>query len=135
MKRMLIVVSILLGFVGVALAQNMVTANQITITWDAVAPIATGDVIKYQIYTKFGVTTATPQKVGSEITAVQSTITFNVEGRYYPCVQTVRYPTGETIPLVSGFACSDVAADTNNLPFGVKYFVVPGTVKNLRRTP
>lgn len=137
MKRALVfVVLMLICSVVSVQAQTWHTANQATLGWDAVAPIATGDVIKYQVYTKFGTTTAVPQKVGAEVTALQQTISFTVEGRYYPCVQTVRYPTGETVGLVSTFACSDVAADVQGgTPFGIKYFVIPGAPRNLRNAP
>lgn len=138
MKKKLALIMVLLFVLApmVALAQTWYTANQATVAWDAVAPIATGDTIKYQVYTKIG-TAGTPAKVGAEITATQMAITFNVEGRYYVGVQTVRYPTGETVGTPSAtIAWSNIAADCAAAgPFGIVYYVAPGAVKNLRNAP
>lgn len=120
----------------VALAQTWYTANQATVAWDPVAPIAAGDVVKYQVYTKVGAT-GTPVKVGGEITATQLAITFSVEGRYYVGAETVRYPAGETVGIRSAtIAWSNVAADCAAAgPFGIVYYVSPGTPKGLRSVP
>lgn len=120
----------------VALAQTWYTANQATVAWDPVAPIATGDTVKYQVYTKVGATGA-PVKVGGEITATQLAITFSVEGRYFIGVETVRYPTGETVGIRSDrIAWSDIATDCSAAgPFGIVYYVSPGAPKGLRSVP
>jgi len=138
MKKKLALIVLVLFVLApmVALAQTWYTANQATVAWDAVAPIATGDVIKYQVYTKVG-TSGTPAKVGGEITATQLALTFTVEGRYFVGVQTIRYPTGETVGIPSATtAWSNVAADCAAAgPFGIVYYVAPGAVKNLRNVP
>lgn len=138
MKKKLALVILVLFMLApvVALAQTWYTANQATVAWDPVAPIATGDVIRYQVYTKVGAT-GTPAKVGTEITATQMAITFSVEGRYFVGVQTVRYPTGETVGTPSAtIAWSNIAADCAAAgPFGIVYYVAPGAVKNLRNAP
>jgi hypothetical protein len=110
------------------------TANQVTLTWDAVPKVAATDQAnKYQVYTKAGSPTATPQKVGSEITATQQAVTFTVEGRYYLCVGSIRYPQGETVGIPSSrLACSDIAADTQSGAFGVVYYVAPAPPGGLR---
>lgn len=137
----LIILGILIFVSTPSFSEVFYTANQITIAWDAVPPpVDTNNqplpgVIKYQVYTKAGVATAAPQKVGAEITATQATITFVAEGKYWPCVETLRYPTGETEPQRSvRLACSDVAADVQNgITFGAKYFVIPDVVKGMRK--
>ena len=50
MKK-LIVLAIML-FASVAIAQTWHTANQVTFSWDAVAPILPTDTIKYAVYVK-----------------------------------------------------------------------------------
>ena len=138
MKKKLALVFALLLLLApvVALAQTWYTANQATVAWDPVAPIATGDVIKYQVYTKVG-TSGTPAKVGGEITATQLALTFSIEGRYFVGVQTIRYPTGETVGIPSATtAWSNVAADCAAAgPFGIKFFVAPEAAAGLRNVP
>ena len=81
MKKLCILLICLLAPISVW-AQTMVTANQVTVAWDVVAPIATGDTIKYQVYTR-GDLVSTGTKVGNEITITTSLLTFNVEGKYF----------------------------------------------------
>ena len=138
MKKKLALVFALLLLLApvVALAQTWYTANQATVAWDPVAPIATGDVIKYQVYTKVG-TSGTPAKVGGEITATQLALTFSIEGRYFVGVQTIRYPTGETVGIPSATtAWSNVAADCAAAgPFGIVFYVAPPAATGLRNVP
>lgn len=136
MKRIAILIAILI-IPSLAAAQTWNTANQATLAWDAVAKVApTDQPNKYQVYTKAGSPTATPQKVGPEITATQQTVTFSAEGRYYLCVVAIRYPQGETVGIPSTrLACSDVAADTATGAFGVVYYVAPAAPGGLRMAP
>ena len=133
MKKLIIIAAILI-FAAPAMAQTWVTANQATLAWDAVAKIATTDTIKYQCYTKSPLATSTPQKVGGEITATQQPITFSVEGRYFLCVESLRYAQGETVAIKSSrMACTDVATDTQaGVATGVVYFTAPGAPGSLR---
>jgi len=136
MKKLFLAMMLVLAMVGMANAQTWYTANQETVAWDAVAPIATGDTIKYQVYTRQD-TTSAGVMVGTETTETQLTISFPAEGRYYIGVETVRYPAGETAGMRSETkAWSNVAADCATAgPFGIKYFVNPGATKNLRDVP
>lgn len=136
MKRIAILIIILL-IPSFAAAQVWNTANQATLAWDAVAKVApTDQPNKYQVWTKAGSPTATPQKVGGEITATQQTVTFSAEGRYYLCVGAIRYPQGETVGVPSTrLSCSDIAADTANGAFGVVYYVAPAAPGGLRLAP
>ncbi len=118
-------------------AQTWYPANQATLVWDAAAKVATTDQAnKYQCWTKYGSATATPVKAGTEITATQQTLTFSTEGRYFLCVQTIRYPQNETVGIPSArMACTDIAADVQGgSPFGIVYYVPPSAPGALRQT-
>ncbi|MBV6343790.1 hypothetical protein [Candidatus Magnetobacterium casense] len=136
MKKILLVLVCLFLMVGVANAQSWITANQATVGWDAVAPVATGDVIKYQVYTRVG-TSGAGSPVGGEITATQTAITFNVEGRYFVGVKAIRYPLGETvgIPSVTTSWSNDASVCAAAGPFGIVYFAAPPVVQGLRNVP
>ena len=135
MKRLLIILAILI-FAAPAMAQTWYTANQVTLAWDAVPKVlATDQTNKYQVYSRNDLVSL-GTKVGTEVTATQLIISLSVEGRYYLGVKTVRYPQGEATGIPSiGTAWSNVAADTNNNPFGVLYFVAPGFPGGLRLAP
>lgn len=136
MKKLLLALMFVCLCVTPAFAQTWYTANQVTVGWDAVAPIVSTDTVKYQVYTKVGAT-GTPSKVGGEITATQLTISFSIEGRYFIGVETVRYPQGETVGVPSAtVAWSNNAADCAAAgPFGITFYVAPGSVKGLRTVP
>ena len=135
-QAILLVCLVVFALVSGAGAQTWYPANQATVAWDAVAPIETGDVIKYQCYTRND-TTSAGTKVGGEITATQQVISFPSEGRYYVGVETVRYKTGETVGIPSATkAWSNVAADCAAAgPFGIVYLISPGPPKGLRNVP
>ena len=132
MKRLIIILAILL-LAAPAMAQSWYTANQVTLAWDAVPKVLTTDSAnKYQVYSRNDLVSL-GTKVGAEITATQLLISLTVEGRYYLGVKAIRFPAGETTGIPSiGTAWSNVAADTNNNPFGVLYFVAPGFPGGLR---
>lgn len=141
MKRLFLVLilaaAVLIGAtdklcLSVAYAQTWVTANQGTVAWDAVAPVATGDTIKYQVYTRIG-TTGDGAPVGAEITATQLAITFTVEGRYFVGVKAIRYPIGETVGIPSAATSwsNDPLVCAAAGPFGFVYFVAPVNPKGL----
>lgn len=115
--------------------QTWFTANQVTVAWDPVAKIETTDTIKYQVYLRIG-TTGDGVPYGTEITATQSTITFTTEGSWFVGVRALRYVQGEATPIPSAtISWSNEAGATNNNPFGIKYFVAPGSVTGLKRVP
>lgn len=137
MRRTMLVLGLFFAFgvcfFGFAQAQTWVTANQGTVAWDSVAPIATGDVIKYQVYTRIG-TTGSGTTVGGEITATQLAITFSIEGRYFVGVKSIRYPVGETVGIPSAETSwsNDPLVCAAAGPFGFVYFVAPTGVRGLR---
>jgi len=135
MKRLLIILVILI-FASPAMAQTWYTANQVTLAWDVEAKVlATDQANKYQVYSRNDLVSL-GSKIGAEITATQLLISLSVEGRYYLGVKSIRYPAGETVGIPSvGTAWSNVAADTNNSPFGVSYFTAPIYPGGLRLVP
>jgi heme/copper-type cytochrome/quinol oxidase subunit 2 len=117
------------------MAQTWHTANQATIAWTAVAPVAPTDVIKYQLYTRTD-TVSAGTKVGTEVTGTQSLVTFSTEGRYYIGVETIRYPVGETVGIRAAKSWSNIAADCAAAgPFGIVFFVAPPAATGLRNVP
>lgn len=116
-----------------AAAQSWRVADSAVLQWDAVAKPAPTDALRYQVWTKFGDASAAPQKAGGEITDTQATVTFATEGRYFLCVQTMRYPQGEAEAIGSTLACShDPAVTQAGAAFGIKYFAEPAAPGGLR---
>jgi hypothetical protein len=136
MKKILMIAAILILTALSTHAQTWHTANQVTVAWDAVAPTASGDTIRYQVYSRTD-TVSAGQAVGGEVTATQLLISFAQEGRYYLGVETIRYPQGETVGIRSANkAWSNVATDCGpDGPFGVVYYVAPGAPGGIRRVP
>lgn len=135
MKKLFIIISLLL-ISSIASAQTWYTANQVTLAWDPVAKVATTDQAnKYQVYSRNDLVSL-GTKVAGEITATQLLISFSVEGQYYLGVESIRYPAGATVGIPSATkAWSNVAADTNNNPFGVSYIIKPAITTGLRLNP
>ena len=136
MKRFALIFAFIFLFAGVAYAQTWHTANQMTVAWDAVPPVAAGDVIKYQVYTRIG-TSGTGSPVGGEITATQLVVTFSTEGRYFVGVKSIRYPSGETvgIPSVTTSWSNDASVCAAAGPFGIVYYAAPQAVQGLKNVP
>lgn len=132
MKRFILILAIMI-FASPAMAQTWYTANQVTLAWDAVLKVLTTDQEnKYQVYSRNDLVSL-GNKIGDEITTTQLVVSFTSEGRYYLGVEAIRYPVGETVGIKSATkAWSNVAADTNNSPFGVMYFAAPGYPGGLR---
>jgi len=135
MKKLFLILAILI-FAAPAMAQTWYTANQVTLAWDAVPKVLTTDQAnKYQVYSRNDLVSL-GSKLGAEITATQLLISLTVEGRYYLGVKSIRYPVGETVGIPSvGTAWSNVAADTNNSPFGVLFFAAPTSPGGLKLVP
>ena len=132
MKKLFLVLAILV-FAVPAMAQTWHTANQVTVEWDAVAPVQPTDTIKYQIYIRTD--TTGPGVALNEVDTTQAVVAFAEEGRYYIGVETVRYVQGEAEPLRSATKAwsNDALACGPDGPFGVKYFTLPGAAGGLRR--
>lgn len=143
MKKLLtlIVLAITLFTAPAAMGQvEWVTANQVTIGWDAANTTESGgtipatDAISYRVYTK-----RLPngeEVVVGETAELTYTITFTVEGRYIAGVKTLRVPEGETVIYESPITWSnseDPVAVPN--PFAFVYYESPSAPAGLSRTP
>jgi hypothetical protein len=139
MKRLVInlVLAIVLMVPVFALAEEWVTANQVTVAWDAVTvPDGT---VSYFVYVKntgtgnlLGTIDTVNGKALLETTNLQAAIAFTEEGKYHIGVATKRIPNGQTEELVSIVNWSNVNGESTPNPFGVSYFVIPASPINLR---
>jgi hypothetical protein len=136
--KVLLSILIFFMFSTISYAQTWIRAGDtITLYWNAVPKVQPTDAIKYQPYVKYNSPTATPQPIQGEIETTTKVIQFSNDAKCYLCVETVRYPEGETIPIKSNrLACTDVGGDTaSGSPFGVSYFVAPGVSSGMRLVP
>lgn len=109
------------------------TANQITVAWDPVtkltsgANLPTGNVVKYDVYTKVdGTTTPITKVTATQLTVATYTITFTIEGRFDVGVQAFRYDAANVLLSQSTISWSDVAANClNGQTFGGIYYESP----------
>ena len=143
MKKILLAVLITLSLVGISNAQTWTTANEATVSWDAVtklldgSTIPTTDKIAYNIFIR-NKKTGTVTSVGNTPN-LQQTIVFNTEGRYFPGVSAVRQVVGEDGVTIEETMESEIswsdnpAACLNGQTFGIRYFVHPNQPVNLRK--
>ena len=127
---------------GISLAVDWHTANQITIAWDAIVKkpdnpdswIEADDTLKYGVYIK-RFPDGVPELLGENLeTQITALITLPNEGKYVLGVSTIRYvggPDGER--LESAINWSDQNGEATPVPFGVSYFVVGDPPNNLRK--
>jgi hypothetical protein len=120
------------------------TANQATVSWDAVttlaledgttAPLPQGDEIRYKVYlanAKTDPNKTNPALITPEaITTTQYTFTLGVEGSFFVGVKSIQYSKveGTMVPVgESPIAWSSNPEDSENgKTFGVRYFLPPG---------
>jgi hypothetical protein len=114
------------------------TANQTTIAWDAVA-VDSGSV-EYEVFIANASTDpnkANPVSVwrGPE---TQTVITLSTEGQYYAGVKTWRIVDASTeLDSVIGWSddpniAGDIDGDGVGDPFGIRFYVPPGVIRNLK---
>ena len=141
MKRILL--AIVLGLFLLApktvLAVDWITANQATVSWDAVTQfengelIPTTDIIGYAVYmaSELDVDKANPTKLGVT-TDVVYTITMQVEGRFFVGLQTIRkLDDGTTVSeSVIGWS-DDPAIVADGKTFGISFFYAPKVCSGL----
>lgn len=142
MKKMLLVIALVLVAVP-AWGQVWTTANEATVSWDAVTKLADGssipavDKVSYNVSIKNKKTGAVIAVANTQST--QQTIVFNLEGRYFVGVSAVRAVVGEDGVTVEETMESEVswsenpAVCYNGQAFGIRYFVHPGSPQNLRK--
>ena len=133
-KRYLVLFLILtMAGAGPVWAQEMITANQVTVAWDPVEPIAAGDSITYNVYTRF-VNSADPIGDPVNVSATQATITFQTEGSYYIGIATQReLSSGEIEESDINWSNVNEPEGSTPIPFGVLYLVKPSWPMNLHR--
>ena len=135
MRKMIVALFLAAAVASPVGAQQWHTANRVVLSWSAVEPLDAGDEIKYQVYIR-PASGNNLISVGGEVAGTQATISFQTEGRYYLCAQTLRYPQGESAPVRSEVACSDnPAAVLNGQTFGAVYYLAPGSPGGLKLVP
>ena len=140
-KLSVIFLVLTLTFSTVAFSQEWHTANQITITWDAVTEMQGGfaipetDIIEYRVYLSNAVTD--PDKTNpAEIDVTGElfyTIILTDEGRYFVGLQTIRkLADGEVIGESYIGWTDDPAIVLDGVTFGIRYFLPPMVPVGLR---
>jgi hypothetical protein len=124
----MIIVAALFISATFASAENWVTANQITVSWDPVT-VQSGTVT-YKTFTK-PVTGGTETFV-STVNTTQSVITFTTEGRYYLGVKSVRNVDGIELESSSISWSNDPAVCLNGVTFGAQYYIPPANVGGMK---
>ncbi len=140
-KLSVIFLVLFLTFSVTAFSQEWHTANQITITWDAVTEMQGGiaipetDIIEYRVYLANAITDSdktNPAEI--DITGDTSyTITLTGEGQYFVGLQTIRkLADGEVIgESVIGWT-DDPAIVLGGATFGIRHFLPPIVATGLR---
>ncbi len=134
------IIGIFILFCDASIAQEWKTANQYTLSWDAVTtkvdgnPFSSGDVIEYTVFLANSVTDpdkVNPVEVGT--TAETSyVLTLNTEGKYFVGVRCDRTLVDDPdTTLSSQIAWSDDSGAALN-PFGVMSFLAPMEPTGLR---
>ena len=96
--------------ISVGYAQNIEYTNQITVAWDAVAPIEPTDIISYQLWTDND-----GAVLDGETDLLVYTFTFSIEGEYILGVSTKREAVFTTF---SDIVYSDINWSNVNIPAG-----------------
>lgn len=125
MKKIILVLLFMCLIFSIPLnAQTWLTANQVTIGWDAVdtlnngAPLPMGTIAKYKVYIK--TENGTPIEI-EETDLLQSTITFTIEGNWFVGVSSVRYVDGK-LTNESPINWSNVNGESTPDPFGLRFY-------------
>ena len=116
-------------------ATEFYTANQVTLAWDEVTTNVDGTTVPsseilYRVWVYNAITDpdhSNPVELG-ETPDLTYLITLNVEGKYFPGVQTVRVIDGEEVAESEIIWSSDPMYD-----FGIQYFVPMKAPEGLRK--
>ncbi len=107
--------------------------NQVTVGWDAVAPIAAGDVISYKVYSKAeSAGSGVPPTFMIATSATQTTVTFQNEGKYFLGVSTIRSVGGAEVESSTICWSNDNTCTFQGQAFGIYYIIPPQSPKNFR---
>jgi len=144
MKKLflILVLAVFLVFPISALAQEWVTANQVTVTWDAVIafqngdPIPATDIIEYGVYLADEVDTDKINHIPLGVTTdTLYTITLDKnlpEGKYFAGLKTIRKLANGTTVAESIVVWSDnpdIVLDGKT--FGVSHYFIPMVVNGI----
>lgn len=130
-------IALLAAFVLSANAQEWLTANQITITWDTVttleneAPMPESSVVEYRLWLVNADTDPDklkPIQLPGEGPDTTYVITMNTEGRFFVGLQTLRKAQNGSLLGESNIAWTD-NPDTasGGATFGLRYYVPPAS--------
>ena len=109
MKKLILLI-ILMFVLSVGFAQQVEYTNQVTVTWDPVAPIEPTDIISYQLWTDND-----GALLDGETDLLVYTFTFSIEGEYILGVSTKREAV---FPSFSDIVYSDINWSIVNIPVG-----------------
>ena len=109
MKKLILLI-ILMFVLSVGYAQNIEYTNQVTVTWDAVAPIEPTDIISYQLWIDND-----GAVLDGETDLLIYTFTFSIEGEYILGVSTKREAV---FPSFSEIVYSDINWSNIDIPVG-----------------
>ncbi len=136
-----LILSLFLVLPNFASSQEWFTANQTTVTWDAVTTLSNGtplpedNIIEYAVYLSNAVTDpdkTNPAEIG--IAGVtEHIITLVNEGQYFIGLKTIRKLADGSVIGESDIGWTDdplIAA--NGDTFGIRYFLSPSGAKNIR---
>lgn len=144
MKKILIAIMILFASLLFTSADvsavNWKVTNQVTVAWDASTILVDGSAIpanhsvKYKVYLANAVTD--PEKSNpaliEETDQLQSTITLNVEGKYFVGVSATRYDENGVLLNESEINWSDINGEMTPNPFGLAHYLLVAPPANLR---
>ncbi len=116
---------------SVGFAQQVEYTNQVTVTWDPVAPIEPTDIISYQLWTDND-----GALLDGETDLLVYTFTFLIEGEYILGVSTKReavFPSfSEIVYSDINWSNVDVPVGSTPIPFVVRYIEGIQSPENLR---
>ena len=109
MKKLILLI-ILMFVLSMGFAQQVEYTNQVTVTWDPVAPIQPTDIISYQLWTDNN-----GAVLDGETNLLVYTFTFSIEGEYILGVSTKREAV---FPSFSEIVYSDINWSNIDVPVG-----------------
>jgi len=135
---MLAILGGLVLYASIAHTQTWVSANQVTVAWDAVTTLSDGtpipetDTVQYNIYlaSETDVDKTDPILVGTT-TETQYTITMEAEGRFFVGAQTERLDSNGNLLNQSSIGWSDNSTYVATETFGVQFFLAPAAPTGL----
>ncbi len=130
MKKLILLI-IFLFVLSMGFAQQVEYANQLTVEYDAVAPIEPTDIISYQLWTDND-----GAVLDGETNLLVYTFTFSIEGEYILGVSTKReavFPSfSEIVYSDINWSIVDIPVGSTPIPFVVRYIKgipLPGNLR------